>query len=106
MPSNPIYDRRTPHYRKSWEFPPNEASWWKRNNKNPVVRAVIHYALSLKEPFTAKKIYEEARYHNGNLVKNAGVLSPSKPKVVAMIRYCGYFKSTKKGDQARIWRKK
>lgn len=106
MPSNPIYDRRTPHYRKGWVFPPNEASWWKKNHKNPVVRAVIAHALSLKEPFTAKKVYEEARYHNGNLVKNAGMMSPNFSKVEAMIRYSGFFKSTKKGQQARIWRKK
>jgi len=106
VPSNPIYDRRTPHYRKSWVFPPNEKSWWKKNKKNPVVRACIAHALSLKEPFKAIKVYEEARYHNGNLVKNSGMLSPNFNKVEAMIRYCGYFDSTKKGEQARIWRKK
>jgi hypothetical protein len=77
-----------------------------KKKKNPVVRAVIAHALSLKEPFTAKKIYEEARYHNGNLVKNSGMLSPNFSKVEAMIRYCGYFKSTKKGEKARIWRQK
>lgn len=107
MPSNPIYDARTPHYREGWKFPPNETAWWKKNNKNHVVRAVIAYALSLKKPFKAQKVYEEARYYNGNLVKNSGMLSPTKEKVMAMIRYCGYFKSTTPPqNKVRIWRKK
>ena len=107
MPSNPIYDKRTPHYRKAYAFPPNQTKWWKKNNKNPIVRAVINHALTIQEPFTARKIYEGAKYINGKLVRNSGVMSPNLDKVSAMIRYCGYFGSEKKTlTSVRLWRKK
>lgn len=94
MPSNPIYDRRSPQYRPDYVFPHNETAWWQKNNKNPVVRALVHYALTLKEPFTIHKLQNEAKYMNGNLICASGRMSPGINKIRAMIRLCGYFKKS------------
>tara|TARA_B100001175_G_C19500914_1_gene637995 strand:- start:2080 stop:2466 length:387 start_codon:yes stop_codon:yes gene_type:complete len=106
-----IYDKRTKYYRADWVFPTQENSWWKKKKKNPVVRAVIHHALTLKVPFTVQDVYDNARYHNGNLVKSSGRTSPNKWKVEAMIRYCGFFQSkrVKLGQDMKpttVWRRK
>jgi len=91
VPSNPIYDKRTPHYRKAHVFPPNGTKWWGKNHQSPIVKAVVGYAILQTKPFTVTRIYEEARYYNGNLVRASGVMSPTKERVLAIIRYCGYF---------------
>ena len=110
MPSNPVYN--TP-FHTIFDVPPNSSKWWNQKKKNPIVRAVVSYALTLKEPFTISKLYDEARFYNGNLVKDSGAISPSKNKMRAMIRFCGYFKpleshavANDRGWKERLWGKK
>ena len=91
-----VYDKRTRHYREPYVFPENNTKWWLKNKNNFIVQAVIHHALNMKEPFFAGDVHEQAKFINGNLVKSAGALSPSKDKVTAMIRHCGYFKGERK----------
>jgi hypothetical protein len=109
--TNPVYDKRSPHYREPFVFPSNENGWWRKNKQNPIVMAIVRHALTVKDPFTVENIYTGAKYHNGNLVLNTGMMSPNKAKVGAIIRYCGYFRPTEsfnwdEGKSHRLWRKK